>query len=74
MTLDEKKALVGRFIAQCNRYADAEVARYRTELERASGPAAVELERKISEWTSYRAFNDYTLEELRTVALDDWFD
>jgi hypothetical protein len=74
MTLDEKKSLVGRFIAHCNQYADAEVARYRAELEDAGGERALELERKISEWVSYKAFNEYALRELETDALDHWLD
>ncbi|MBN1236912.1 MAG: hypothetical protein JXB36_00350 [Gammaproteobacteria bacterium] len=74
MDLRDRKALVGRFIERCNRYADAELERYRAELAQASGARAAELERKIAEWTTYRTFNEYTLRELRTTELDDWFD
>lgn len=74
MTLSDKKALVGRFIGRCNEYAEAEIVRYRAELERATGDRAIELERKIEQWSTYRAFNQYTLDELRTATLDHWFD
>lgn len=74
MDLGSKKALVARFIERCNRYADAELARYRAELEQATGSRAAELERRIAEWAAYRKFNEYTLRELETPELDDWFD
>lgn len=73
MTLTEKKAVVVRFIQKCNEYADDKIARYRGELEQADGMRALGIQDKIGHWTAYRAFNDYTIEELRTDALDDWF-
>jgi len=74
MTLDEKKALVGAFLARCNAYADRQLAQYRGELERAVGTRALELADKIGHWTAYRTFNEHAIGELATTRLDDWFD
>ena len=71
--LAEKKAVVADFIARCNDYADAMLARYRSDLENASGMAALVIQDKIGHWTAYRAFNEHTLSELATARLDDWF-
>lgn len=73
MTLSEKKSLVARFIERCNAYADAELARYRAELETQTGWSALATQDKIAHWTAYRAFNEYTLAELQTDELDHWF-
>lgn len=75
MTLEEKKTLIRRFLRQCNDYADGQLARYRGELaSAASGREALVVQDKISHWTAYRAFNEYTLEELAGDMLDSWFD
>jgi len=71
--LSEKKAVVAAFIARCNDYADAMLARYRAELDAASGMTALAIQDKIGHWTAYRAFNEHTLHELATARLDDWF-
>ncbi|HEU4620449.1 MAG TPA: hypothetical protein VFV10_20615 [Gammaproteobacteria bacterium] len=73
MTLAEKKALVGDFLARCNRYADEKLAAYREELRTAAGPRAGELREKIRDWSAYRRFNEHALTELETETLDDWF-
>ncbi|HEX6997396.1 MAG TPA: hypothetical protein VF322_04575 [Gammaproteobacteria bacterium] len=73
MTLDEKKALVARFLEQCNEYAERKLAAYRAELAGASPRRALEIQDKIGHWTAYRAFNAHAIEELRTSKLDDWF-
>lgn len=73
MTLSEQKRLVGRFLRHCNRYADDKLAGYGERLGRATGFEALELQDKISHWTAYRAFNEYTLDELeQTDRLDAW--
>lgn len=69
----EKKAVVAQFIARCNDYADAMLARYRAELAGATGMTALGVQDKIGHWTAYRAFNEHTLGELETARLDDWF-
>jgi hypothetical protein len=74
MTLQEKKALVARFIGKCNQYAERQLARYRAELKGADERRALELQDKIGHWTAYRAFNAHTLAELEGPDLDDWFD
>lgn len=74
MTLTEKKGLVGDFIARCNHYADGKIAGYRRELEHASGDRIRDLEDKIRQWSDYRAFNEYTIEELKAATLDHWFE
>ncbi len=74
MTLNEKKAVVARFLRQCNEYARHELARYRTELDQAEGRQALALQDRIGHWTAYMAFNEYTLEELDGDMLDSWFD
>lgn len=73
MTLAEKKALVAEFLRRCNGYADGKLGEYRRRLEAASGPAALDLQDKITHWTAYRTFNEHTLDELERRTLDDWF-
>ena len=73
MNIAEKKAVVADFIGKCNEYGARQLARYRAELAGATGAEAFAIEQKIGQWTAYLAFNDYTLEELKTAELDDWF-
>ena len=73
MNIAEKKALVARFIGRCNEYADKKLEQYRTELAAASGWKALEIQDQIGHWTAYRAFNEYTIAELKTPELDEWF-
>ncbi len=75
MTLSEQKRLVGRFLRRCNRYADDKLAGYREQLAGAAGFEALELQDKISHWTAYKTFNEYTIDELEgTDRLDAWLD
>lgn len=73
LDLAQKKAVVADFLGNCNEYADSMLARYRKELENASGMTALAIQDKIGHWTAYRAFNEHTLGELATARLDDWF-
>ena len=73
MDIEEKKAVVADFIAKCNEYGARRLARYHAELAAAAGPEALAIQDKIGHWTAYVAFNEYTLEELKTAELDDWF-
>lgn len=73
MTLEEKKMLIVDFLTRCNRYSDDRLTEYRAALDGASGSRALELQDKIGHWTAYRAFNEHTIAELRTAALDEWF-
>lgn len=72
MDLNEQKAVVVRFLRQCNAYADGKLAEYDRRLEAAGGhdPST---ETKIREWESYKAFNEHALGELATDRLDAWF-
>lgn len=71
--MDEKKALIVEFLGRCNRYADGKLEDYRRRLAGASGFAALALQDEIGHWTAYRAFNEYTIGELESDALDHWF-
>jgi hypothetical protein len=42
-------------------------------LASATGFDALDIQDKIGHWTAYRTFNEYTIEELKTRELDDWF-
>lgn len=76
MTLSEKKTTICRFLRRCNGYADDKLAAYRERLAKSqSGFETLELEDKISHWTAYKAFNEYTLAELeQTDRLDAWLE
>ena len=69
----EKKKLISDFIRQCNDYADGQVRKYQARLAQAGAMDALELETKIYNWKVYKAFNIYTIEELKTDELDSWF-
>lgn len=73
MNLDQQKAVVARFLRQCNAYADGKLADYGLRLREAGGDDAT-LAAKIREWESYKAFNEHALGELATDRLDTWFD
>jgi hypothetical protein len=68
-----KKAVVADFLLRCNRYADGQLDKYRTELAAASTEHALAVQDKIGHWTAYRAFNAHALAELARGELDDWF-
>ncbi len=74
MNLQKKKDLVTSFLLKCNAYADERLARYAAESESVSGLEALNVQDKIHHWATYKAFNEYTIEELETDELDDWFD
>jgi hypothetical protein len=71
--LAAKKAVVAEFLGHCNRYAQAELTKYRARLAGASGMDALALEDKIVHWTAYHAFNEIALRELAEGDLDHWF-
>jgi len=68
-----KKAVVADFLARCNRYAEDQLDKYRTQLAASSAGEALAVQDKIGHWTAYRAFNAYALQELERGELDDWF-
>ncbi|MCC7410442.1 MAG: hypothetical protein IT495_02235 [Gammaproteobacteria bacterium] len=69
----EQKRIVSGFLARCIGYADDRLAEYRAGLDTAQGMEALAIQDKISHWSAYRAFTEYTIEELKTEELDDWF-
>ena len=73
LSVAEKKRIVGDFLQRCLGYADDKLADYRQRLPAVIGMDALTLQDKISHWTAYRAFTEYTIEELQTAELDAWF-
>ena len=69
----QKKKIINDFIMQCNDYADGQVRKYQARLAQAGAMDALEIETKIYNWKVYKAFNIYTIEELKTDELDSWF-
>lgn len=74
MTLQDKKQLIAAFLAKCNDYASARIERHRAELAGATAWQSMEIQDKIGHWTVYRAFNEYTIQELATAELDHWLE
>jgi hypothetical protein len=74
MTTQEKKELIAAFLTKCNDYASVRIERHRTALAGATPWQSMEIQDKIGHWTAYRAFNEYTIQELATAELDHWLD
>ena len=74
ISIAEKKKIISDFIRQCNDYADGQIRKYQSRLDQANVMEALDIETKIYHWKVYRAFNEYTIEELKTDELDNWFD
>lgn len=72
--VETRKRIVTEFLQRCLEYADEMLARYRVELDGASGMQALAVQDKISHWTAYRAFTEYTIEALQTAELDPWLE
>jgi len=73
-TMDQKKQVITDFLRKCNEYSDGMIAKYQARLDGANGADALALQDQVSHWSAYRAFNEYTIEELKTDEIDDWFD
>ena len=73
LSVADKKRIVSDFLQHCLDYADDKLAAYRQRLPDVAGMDALLLQDKISHWTAYRAFNEYTIAELQTTELDAWF-
>lgn len=69
----EKKRIVSEFLQRCAAYADDRLVAYRQQAALAKGNEGLALQDKISHWTAYRVFTEYTVEELKTAELDSWF-
>jgi hypothetical protein len=74
MNLKQQKSLVAKFLRQCNAYADGKLDEYADRLTGATPDAARDIETRIAQWRSYRAFNEHALGELATERLDSWFE
>lgn len=74
LTIQDKKQLIATFLARCNVYATERIDRHRTELTGSTAWQSMEIQDRIGHWTAYRAFNEYTIQELTTTELDHWFD
>ena len=70
----EKKKIISDFISRCNDYADGQIRKYQVRLADVDAMEALDIETKIYHWKIYRAFNVYSIEELKTNELDPWFD
>lgn len=70
----EKKRIVSAFLARCHGYAEGKLAAYQQQLPAVVGMEALAVQDKISHWTAYRAFTEYTIAELETAELDTWFE
>jgi hypothetical protein len=74
MQVEEKKAIVTDFLMKANHYALDKIRGYGEALERETdADLRLALCDKIAHWAAYQAFNAYTIEELKTTEIDDWF-
>ncbi len=73
VSTEEKKRIVSEFLQQCAVCADNKLAAYQKQAALAKGNEGLLLQDKISHWTAYRVFTEYTVEELKTAELDSWF-
>jgi DNA-binding phage protein len=73
LTVADKKRIISDFLQHCLDYADDKLTAYRQRLPDVVGMDALTLQDKISHWTVYRAFSEYTIVELQTTELDAWF-
>ncbi|AJP48402.1 hypothetical protein PG1C_07885 [Rugosibacter aromaticivorans] len=73
VSTEEKKRIVSEFLQRCAAYADDKLAAYQQQAALAKGNEGLTLQDKISHWTAYRVFTEYTVEELKTAELDSWF-
>jgi hypothetical protein len=71
--LNQKKAIIIDFLNKCNIYSEQMLKRYEQQLADANGADRALTQKKIENWISYREFNEYTITELNTDELDDWF-
>ncbi|MDX2426182.1 MAG: hypothetical protein QNK15_08015 [Cycloclasticus sp.] len=70
----DKKEIIIDFLKQCNSYSGQMLDKYSTQLIQSDLEGAAVAKQKIHDWTTYREFNDYAIEELKGEQLDDWFE
>ncbi|MEE4290133.1 MAG: hypothetical protein V2J13_00120 [Cycloclasticus sp.] len=72
LSLADKKSIIIDFLQQCNNYSDGMLKKYEGQL--AEEETKTSAPQKIHDWTVYRDFNNYAINELNGTELDDWFD
>lgn len=72
LSLADKKSIIIDFLQQCNNYSDGMLKKYEGQL--AEEEPKTSAPQKIHDWTVYRDFNNYAINELNGTELDDWFD
>ena len=72
LSLAEKKSIIIDFLKQCNEYSDGMLKKYEGQL--AVEETKISAPQKIHDWTVYRDFNSYAINELKGQELDEWFD
>ena len=71
--LEQHKAIVIRFLEQCNQYALDKLAHYAEQQSGTPSMSSLDIDAKIGQWRSYYAFNEFAIAELRDTELDHWF-
>jgi hypothetical protein len=75
MQVAEKKEIIAAFLNKANDYARRMIDKYTKALEDENDfSKRLALYDKINHWAAYQAFNAYTIEELQSSELDQWFD
>ena len=69
----DKKEIIIDFLKQCNSYSGQMLDKYSMQLIQSDLDDTIVVKQKIHDWTTYREFNDYAIEELKGEQLDDWF-
>ncbi len=73
LSITDKKRIVNAFLQRCRAYADDKLVEYQQQSLKVQNMDALAIQDKISHWTAYRVFTEYTIEELKTSELDAWF-
>ncbi|RLA43668.1 MAG: hypothetical protein DRR42_21425 [Gammaproteobacteria bacterium] len=71
ISLAEKKLIIATFLRQCNDYSDVMVNKYQAQLQ--DNNLEDSAAQKIHDWSVYRKFNEYAVQELGGDELDHWF-
>jgi hypothetical protein len=74
ITIEQQKEIVTRFLRKCNRSSLARLDAYRARQGLRPTIEGLVLAAKIGQWSAYYAFNEFTIDELKTAELDDWFE
>ncbi|MDF1690200.1 MAG: hypothetical protein P1U35_11390 [Cycloclasticus sp.] len=72
LSLADKKSIIIDFLQQCNEYSEGMLKKYESQLAEEETKASAP--QKIHDWSVYRDFNNYAINELKGAELDDWLD